>query len=266
MFAVLGLGCSTSEADAPPQAPSSVPFLDAPAWLAELQTSRPELASQHRGGIDDPAWQALVMRPQYRSELITTPTATYASIVAREYSSKERKADEAWAQEMRDAWAKQQWTATLRDGRSPNEVYVDMRVGPDTRMGEDGHVYKVFFELDDIPRSVSPDRYFGFGRALERAGFGGASKVALRPGQVRFQYNNVIVYAPSLAMAECAEAVGLSYFADQLLHVGRGVDVIAEKTDYHHFLLTGGFDRLAPDVQAFIRHRAPLPANPCPGS
>jgi len=82
---------------------------------------------------------------------------------------------------------------------------------------------------------------------------------------VRFQYNNVIVYGSSVAMAECAEATGLTYFSGQLLHVGRGVDVIAEKLDYHHFLLTFGFDRLPPDVQDYVRHRAPLPATPCPG-
>jgi len=187
VLAVLGLGCGVSaRADGPRESdahsPSSVPFLDAPSWLAELQTSRPDLASQHRGGIDDPGWQALVMRPQYRGELITSPTSTYESIVAREYSPKERKVDQDWAHDMRDAWARQPWTATLRDGGSPNDVYVDFRVGPDARMGEDGNVYKVFFELDDVPRSIGPDRYFGFGRALERAGFVGASKVDLRPG------------------------------------------------------------------------------------
>jgi hypothetical protein len=243
-----------------------VEVLDATAWLAALQSHRPELVAQHVGRIDDPGWQALVIRPQHRAELLGS-SATYATVVEREYDAVERVVDLDWAQQQRDAQRAHAPTATLRAAGYPPQAYVGYRVGPEVALRDErGLSYKVFFELEDFRTSLAPDLYLGFSRALEEAGFVGDSKLSLRPGQLRFQYNNVIVHAPSMAMAECAEATGLAYFSGQLLHVARGVDVWADGRglDWHHFLLTGRFGGLPAEVQAFVQHREPLPPAPCP--
>lgn len=236
--------------------------LDATDWLETLRAGRPELVTQHDGGIDDPAWQALVIRPRYRDELLGSET-TYEGLVARDYSAAQRSSDAAWAERLRDAQRSLPATPTLRPAGYPIEAYVGYRVGPKGPLVDPiGVTYKVFFELDDFQTALAPDRYVAFSRALEQAGFVGDSKIDLRPGQVRFQYNNVIVHAPSVEMAECAEAIGLAYFGGQVLHVARGVD--ADGLDWHHFLLTGRFGQLPPQVRAFVHHREPLPDAPCP--
>jgi hypothetical protein len=250
-----------------PDAAAPVPFLDAMAWFEELRTYRPELAAQHVGRIDDPGWQALVIRPQYREAMLLSATETYADLIAREYDDAARDSDLAWAQRLRDAQRALIPTATLAAAGYPIDVYVGYRVGPQRRLiDEHGYGYKVFFTLDDFQAALAPESFLGLAVALERAGVIGDAKVDLRPGQVRFQYNNVIVHVASRAMAACAQAVGEAYFADRLSHVGRGVDVYWGRRglDWHHFLLTGRADRLPAEILAFVRHRDPLPDTPCP--
>jgi hypothetical protein len=59
--------------------------IDSFEWYEELAGARPELFAEPARGIDDPGYAALVIRPAYREEVRTTK-ATYASIVARQYS------------------------------------------------------------------------------------------------------------------------------------------------------------------------------------
>jgi hypothetical protein len=71
--------------------------IDELAYLRDLQRRRPGLMAEHGGGVDDPAWQALVLAPEYRSTMLAQSYATYLGVLAAEYSRDERKCDEAWA-------------------------------------------------------------------------------------------------------------------------------------------------------------------------
>lgn len=256
---------STCAGEAP--TPAAVPFVDQVAWFEELSMHRPGLMMQHGGdSIYDPAWQAVVIRPEHRHELISDRNATYRTILEREYSSEERAVDASWAEELRDAQLAALPDST-RTAPKRIETYSSYWIGPPRRLRDDrGYTYKTFFELDDFLVSLGPDRVTGFAQALETAGFVGAFIIDLRPGQVRFQYNNLIVLAASTAMADCALASGLSFFAGDLLHVGRGVDVSkpTRSLDWHHFLLTGEFPHLPADVRAFARSRQFPSPNVCP--
>jgi len=230
--------------------------LDQAAWYDQLVERRPALMEQHDGGVDDPAWQALVLRPRYRNELLRSPTLTYEDIVAREYDDAERATDDAWAQSLRDAQTAFQPTATLRPGRYPLEVYASFVVGSPGRMvGAEGFSFKTLLEIDDVPAHLGPDGFVGFAEALERAGFAGDFKIDLRPGATRFQFNNVIVHAPAASSAACAEATGRAYFGGHLRHVARGVDDMRGErgVDWHHFLLTGGDDALPEHLRSFVK-------------
>lgn len=210
----------------------------------------------------DPAWQALVLRPQYRAELLASDTLTYETLVAREYGVEDRASDAAWARSMRDAQTAFVSTPAIAVAGYPVEVYVGYRVGPRPRLEPDGLVlsYKAFIEVRDFQQALSPERYAGFVARLDAHGLWGDSKISLRPGQVRFQYNNVIVHAPTLGMALCAEAVGVAYFGAAVKHVGRGIDakIGPEAMDWHHFLLTGRYGELPSRVQDFIEYRTPV--------
>jgi hypothetical protein len=245
-----------------------VPALDATVWFEQLTQARPGLMKQHTGGIKDPAWQALVIRPRYRNELLNGSGATYETIVARDLVPDLEDADATWAEDLRLAQLALVPSDTLYPSGYPIQAYVGFRTGTRGPWNKDrGLSYKTFFEVDDLHTTLSPDRVVGFARELERVGFVGDFKIDLRRGQVRFQYNNVIVHAPTMAMAECAEATGLRWFAGQLLHVAHGLDVVTTSgpLDWHHFLLTGKFHELPEDVQAFARHQTPHPTSTCPG-
>ncbi len=237
------------------------PVLDQPRWLADLTAARPDLMRQHHGSVRDPAWQALVVRPRYRPELLADPTLTYEDLVAREYTPADRAEDAAWAQSLRDAQAASTPTANVAPGGYDLLSYASYRVGPPMRPASDTILdYKVFFEIADPPRTLTPDAYAAFTARLDAAGFQGDSKIDLRPGQTRFQYNDVIVHAPSIAMALCAEAVGIAAFSPRVEHVARGVDVRVDgkPTDWHHFLLTGRFGELPAVVRDFVGYTPPI--------
>jgi hypothetical protein len=228
-------------------------FIDELAWLDQLLESRPRLVMQHEGGILDPAWQALVLRPQYRQELLDS-SLTYADIVEREYSVELRAIDKTWADSLRVAQRSATGAGVVHPGVYPVDTFASWAVGsmePASGMVQD---YKVFFEFADFVKDLTADRYLAFSNALAAHGFVGDSKIDLRPGQVRFQYNNIIVHAPSIAMAGCAEAIGLEFFGEQLLHEGRGVDAFVAKKpmDWHHFLLTDRVQSLPEDARNFL--------------
>jgi hypothetical protein len=216
-------------------------------------------------GSTTPAWQALVIRPRYRAEILYEH-ATYNSVVARDLTPDLEEADKRWAETLREAQRALVPSDTLYPSGYPIGAYVGFRTGPRGPWDKDrGLTYKTFFEVDDLHATLSPERVVGFARELERVGFVGDFKVDLRRGQARFQYNNVIVHAPTMAMAECAESTGLRWFAGHLLHVAHGVDVITSDgpLDWHHFLLTGKFRELPADVQAFARHQTRHPTKTC---
>lgn len=257
LLLVVQAACSTPTA----------PTLDQQAYYEQLISRRPELMVQHGESVRDPAWQALVIRPAYREEVLSTG-ATYQSILEREYTAVLRAGDAGWASSLRDGQKAHSPTSTLSAAAYPIDVYVGYRIGTHVPRDADGYSFKAFLELADFERSLTAERYLAFSEALERAGFQGDSKIDLRPGQVRFQYNNIIVHAPSAAMAQCAEAVGLAFFGRDIAHIARGVDAPPgpgeTATDWHHYLLRGGFSRLTETVRDFIQYRRAPSACPNP--
>jgi hypothetical protein len=270
MVVLLLVGCGTSSPRVPgPPVPvvheapgEPVPFLDEPAWLEELLERRARIMMMHEGSITDPAWQALVLRPRYRAAFLASDTDTYDAIVALEYTEEQRAGDAAWATALQDAQTAFVATPSIAPAGYDLRSYVGYRVGPELPRQSDDKVvdYKAFLEFSDFRRSLTPARYAGFVARLDARGFRGDSKIDLRPGQVRFQYNNVIIHAPSIDMARCAEAVAIEYFGAELEHIARGIDaVVGRKTnDWHHFLLTGSYDELPAAVRDFVEYRAPV--------
>jgi hypothetical protein len=233
------------------------PILDEVDWLDDLTAARPNLVAKSDAGIYDPAYAALVIRPAYREE-IRTSTATYASIVAREYTADARKEDDIWATSLRDAQRRFRPHRRSRVASYALEAYTGYAVG-DGLQDENGVTYKVFLEVKDHVTTLSAASWLGFVDALDTAGFVGDTKIDLRPGVTRFRYNDVIVHAPSIAAARCAEAVGVAYFGAAILHVARGIDPPPSNgpIDWHHFLLTGAFGKLPRNIQDFVRYVGP---------
>jgi hypothetical protein len=240
--AVLGaLACSASAGG-----PTRVDEL---GYLRSLQARRPGLMQQHAGSVDDPAWQALVIAPEYREAILGQSYATYLGVLAAEYSAAEMAADRAWALSLLE------WGRTAGHGDvvpfADRGVYVGLRVGEQSRIAGD-YTYKVFLGFADFRTQLSASTYAAFGAALSRHGFDGASKVDLREGATRFRYNQLVVYARSGAMAQCAERVAEDFFGATLepsLTGGRPLD-------WHHFLLTGGYDQLPAEARAFVEYAA----------
>lgn len=244
--------------------------LDEPGYLSQLLVNRPVLMSMHSGSVQDPAYLALVIRPQFRDQILFHKPDTYQTIMTRQYSMEERASDVAWVKALQQAQLQFQSDASVYPAGYPIQAFVGYKVGPNVPIHDQGGLdYKVFFEFADFQKTLSPSAYAGFARYLSQLGFQGDSKIPLQPGQARFQYNNLIVHAPSIPLAQCAEAAGIAYFGRQAIaHIARGVDVGlapgGKPTDWHHFLLTGGFGGLPGSVQDYVRYRTPNPPSVCP--
>src|SRR5690349_7994870 len=74
----------------------AIPDLDELAWLAQLRRRRPELLVESGAGVRDPGWQALVIQPELRDELLASTGATWSSLVNERYSASLRADDEVW--------------------------------------------------------------------------------------------------------------------------------------------------------------------------
>jgi hypothetical protein len=242
--------------------------VDELAYLRELQTRRPGLMREHSGRVDDPAWQALVIAPEYRSAILEQSYATYLGVLAAEYSPDERKRDETWAAESLSFVRSMQPTDALAP-QTTKDIYVGFTIGQYRTIGDSaGFVYKSFFGFTDFLTALAPDAYRSLSATMGERGFHGASKIDLRPSATRFRYNQLVVYSASPAMAACAEAIVASVYGAQLAHVARGVDAPASLTDgraidWHHFLLTGRYVNLPSAVRDYVEFRT-TPAAACP--
>lgn len=246
---------------ASPQA--SVPVIEERAWWEQLSSRRPELAAQHTGTMRDPAYWALVIKPKYRDELLSTPGATWDTIVSREDTDALKARDRAWADALRAYAATIQASATLRGGASESTAGYAVRGG--ASFDAAGLHYKVFFDFTDHNRSLTGERVYGFAKQLERRGFVGDFKIGLTT-DTRFIYNQIIVHAPSIAMGLCVESVGLEWFAGELDHVARGLDVTVDGSpnDWHHFLLLDRWAVVPPAAAGYVEYRTPIPPSVCP--
>jgi hypothetical protein len=243
---------------------STVAVLDERAWLDELVAHRGALMMQHEGTMQDPAYWALVIKPKYRAELLTSPTATWDSILTREYTDALRASDRAWAESLRVVERAVQPTATLRSFSNLDQN-AGYGLGTGAPYDAAGLHYKVFYDFTDFQKSLTGERVLGFAKELDRRGFQGDFKIGLTPG-TRYIYNDIILHAPSIAMGLCAEAVGLAWFGSELDHIARGLDVVVRSKpyDWHHYLLTGWFDQLPADAKDYVGYRVPVPEKVCP--
>jgi hypothetical protein len=242
-------------------AESSPVRVDELEYLRELQSRRPGLMAQHSGGINDPAWQALVIAPEYRTAMLEQHYATYAGVLAEEYSPDERKRDQEWATQVLSFMGALQPTATLVPQLFGKNDSVGFRMGQDAPTADDaGFSYKSFYGFTDFVAALAPEAYRTLATTLVQRGFRGASKVVVLPATTRFRYNQLVIYSASPAMAACGESIVASVYGAQIAHMARGIDPPAsftdgERTDWHHFLLTGRYEDLPPAVRAYVEYR-----------
>jgi hypothetical protein len=98
------------------------------------------------------------------------------------------------------------------------------RRGP-TSPSSRGYDWKLLFEIADYANALASDAYQRFSQALGSAGYTGDTKISMKPGWARFQYNTLIVHAHSRADAAIAEQVAASTFGAALVGYARGTDV-----------------------------------------
>jgi hypothetical protein len=240
---------------------SSPVRVDEIAYLRQLEERRPGLMAQHSGGVDDPAWQALVIAPEYRTAILEQHYATYAGVIAEEYSPEERKRDQEWAAQFLAFMRSLQPTATLVPQLIGKNDSVGFAIGQDPKAIDDaGFSYKSFYGFTDFVTALAPEAYRTLASTLVERGFQGASKIVVLPATTRFRYNQLVVYSASPAMAACGESIVASVYGAQIAHVARGVDpppalTDGERTDWHHFLLTGRYADLPPALRAYVEFR-----------
>ncbi len=244
--------------------------VDELGWLTALNEQRPDLVTQHDGGVDDPAWRALVLHPRYRQQMLN-PGATWDTVLAAEYTLGRRERDRLWAIALRAAHQAVVPHAGVRAGGVDAQVYVGYRIGePGPWRGTDGTVRKLYLSFVDPERDLSAARLAGFAQHLATRGFDGAFKVDLRPGLARFTYNQLILYLADPSHTDCAESAATAYFAEALSTLGRGVDPAPlqgeRPLDWHHFLLTGRYAELPDEVKEWAENAVPPATGPvaCP--
>lgn len=297
---VAALSATACSHDAPVSAPAApndqpnidVPVIDELGYLAELRQSRPDLLATD-------CYDTLVLRDVYR-QAVLAGSETYASIEKARYTAEERASDQAWIESQQRAEllvCSQQsgaggcknicnaacavcplGDAPASSGATRPAMFVSgyglcAFVGYAEGAGTGGPLYdpagvildfKVFFEFgSDFAEQLSPDAFVEFSKRLAAAGFRGDAEIPSDPslpGQVRFQYNNIIVHGHSPADAVIAEKIGLAMFGAVLAGHGRGLDVgtppnASSPLDWHHFLCTGGFDGLPTVGKDFVHYR-----------
>lgn len=124
------------------------------------------------------------------------------------------------------------------------------------------YVYKVLAELHE-PTRLTADRTMALGQALADHGFRGDFKVPVGPGRARFQYNHIIVHAPTPEDAACAEAVIVDLLGQDVARVGRGADADVPtlgRLSWHDWLLALQGAPLPADVDRFVGAAGPVPA------
>jgi len=248
-----------------PQVALSAERVDELTWLRQLQERRPDLVSQHAGGVAAPGWLALVLHPQWRGQLLDEGSS-WESILGAEYSADLRARDRLWVSALRAAHKAIEPSPRLRAGGVDERVYVGYRIGsPGPWRDGDGFVRKVYLSFETPERDLGAGQLAGFAQHLAGLGFDGAFKVDLRPGLARFTYNQLILYLDDASSVECAEAAALAFFGDGLSTVGRGVDPPpaqgAPALNWHQFLLTGGYPSLPLEVRTWLEVSAPLSAD-----
>jgi hypothetical protein len=262
--------------DQPDDRSKSVYRVDQLTYLRNLADRRPDLLKDPQIG-----YQAMMLRPAYRAELLST-SETPASLVAAHYTQSMRDLDAAWvgSQQAAEQALAADIQRALDNAGVPDRPAVLARfpvkaaaynikdyVGYFPNAGGkiwDSHnlVWLVYFCFHDAQTGFTPDHFRGYMQALAAAGFHGDAKIPVLPGQVRFQYNNLIVHAHSEVDARLAEKIGLDYFGASLSCTGRGLDVgDPNRTNgengvvWSTYLLNGGtLDQLPAAAAAYVQY------------
>jgi hypothetical protein len=206
------------------------------------------------------AWQALVIAPEYRAAILAQRYATYTGVLAEEYCRKNGSAPGVGHPGPTLASALRS-TATLAPQLIGKNDSVGFSIGQDPTAADDaGFSYKSFFGFTDFVTALAPEAYRTLASTLVERGFRGASKIVVLPATTRFRYNQLVVYSASPAMAACGEAIVADVYGAQITHVARGIDpppslTDGERTDWHHFLLTGRYADLPPAVREYVEYR-----------
>ena len=264
----------------------TIPVVDELDYLEQLKSKRPDLYASD-------CYSSLVLKPEYRPTLLGG-MGSYASIQTKEYAAADVAADADWVKSMQAAqvlFCEQSPNAggcskictaacaacpssslgttvdsakSVRPAGYPlcNFVGYLVNLGPSgTPYDKTGQVvsWKIFLEFGpDFRTTLTAASYRAFSDRLAAAGFRGDSKIPLQDGQVRFQYNDIIVHGHSPTDAKIAERVGLEMFGSSLVGHGRGLDVaVATATtgvlDWHHYLCAEGSSKLSADALSFVR-------------
>jgi len=248
-----------------PAAPET-PRVDELAWLKTLQAQRPEALETEARGVYDPGWRALVLHPRHRARFLDEEVSL--DLLVRDATPEEQQRERVWRVALRAAHRAANPTDGVRPSVLNDAFYVGYRVGEPTTFDDDaGYTYKIYLSVASPDHHLSAAGLAGFAQALAAAGVDAAFKVDLRPGLARHTYNQVILYldgtAEPFAAARCVEAVAHDHYGAALSTVGRGVDPpIEPRTDWHHFLLTGGFDALPEPVKDWVQTAEPPATDP----
>lgn len=242
---------STSSTASIPSTSSSVPRVDEIDYWRKVKSVVPENAL--------PA--ALLLKPKYRADFLSGRT-TVDTITNADYTSSQREIDSRWIQRFQSQESSFRPVKNITVAGYDINQFVGYKIGNLPRFFDsDGLCYKVFFEFRDASVDLTPDLYMQFSSALSDAGFVGDSKIGMKPGYSRFNYNNIIVHTSSPEMGKVAEQVGLNLFGSKLAHSGRGLDVMQNKVDgrfsdpadWHHFLAhASDLSRLSARASAYV--------------
>jgi tetratricopeptide (TPR) repeat protein len=230
---------------------SDVPRIDELAYWRQVKNAA-DPQELHKG---------LMLKPQYRSEFLSGRSVS--DIMQKYYSESDKAADERWiaSHQSLERSFKNETNLNLAVAGYDIQQFVGYRSGSGRFYDNDGICYKVFFDFRDAQKDLTPELYLQFAQALAKAGFVGDSKVAMTPGWVRFNYNDIIVHAGTPANAQLAERVGLSMFKAPLAHHARGVDVMqshqgsswSDPIDWHNFLSkSADLSRLSPVALKYV--------------
>ena len=211
---------------------SAIPRIDELSWAKEIGEKRHDDYNQVQKGA-----KVLLLRPQFRNAYLQS--GDLEGFISQHYTSSEQMADEKWADEQRRMLASMRLKneKNLQPANYAEQFFVGYR-NNDFRGRADNVCYKVFMELKDPLRDLTPSEYVRFAQYLSDKGFIGDSKIPLAHGQIRFQYNNVIIHAASMEHALYAEKLGREFFGSKLAGTARGIDsyITSEPQDWHHYL------------------------------
>jgi hypothetical protein len=223
--------------------------------------------TQFADSVRDPAYEALVIRTDYRDRILNHKPDTYDTFVQDLYTADLEREDSLWVKSLQEGQTTFVNTPDIYVAGYSINAFVGLRIGSNPISDPLGLDYKIFLQMKDFLASLTWSRYVDFSKALSQRGFQGDSKIPLLPGQARYQYNNVIVHAPTVAMALCAEATAISFFGAEIDRMARGVDTGLlpgeTPTDWHHALLKKQLNGLPTPVQDFLRYRTVATAG-CP--